>query len=43
VKERYTQLGLTIVGNTPEQFHALVKREVEKYKRLIVELEIPRL
>lgn len=43
VKERFTQLGLTIVGNTPEEFAAVVKREAQKYRMLIVQLEIPRL
>jgi tripartite-type tricarboxylate transporter receptor subunit TctC len=43
VKERYAQLGLVIVGNTPEEFAQVVKTDVEKFRKVIVEAGIPRL
>ena len=43
VKERFRQLGLVPVGNTPQEFREVVKRDVEKYGKIIVESNIPRL
>jgi len=43
VKERYGQLGLVIVGNTPEEFAQVVKTDVEKFRKVILESRIPRL
>jgi tripartite-type tricarboxylate transporter receptor subunit TctC len=43
VKERFAQLGLMIVGNTPEEFAQAVKTDVEKFRKVIVESGIPRL
>ena len=43
VKERFAQLGLMIVGNTPEEFARVVKTDVEKFRKVIVESGIPRL
>ena len=43
VKLRYDELGLTPVGNTPEEFSAVVKRDVEKFRRLILSSGIERL
>jgi tripartite-type tricarboxylate transporter receptor subunit TctC len=43
VKERFRQLGLVPVGNTPEEFTELVKRDVEKYRKVVVDFNIPRL
>lgn len=43
VKERLRALGLQAVGNTPEEFRAIVKRDVEKFRKIIVESGIPRL
>ena len=43
VKERFKQLGLVTVGNTPQEFREVVKRDVEKYRKIIVESGIPRL
>jgi tripartite-type tricarboxylate transporter receptor subunit TctC len=43
VRERFTQLGLVPVGNTPQEFLEVVKRDVEKYRKIIVESNIPRL
>jgi len=40
VRERFAQSGLEIVGNTPEQFAAVVQRDYEKYGRLVRELKI---
>ena len=35
VKDKLTQMGFTVVGNTPEQFGAFLKAEVAKWKRVI--------
>lgn len=43
VKERFKQLGLVIVGSSPEEFSAVVKRDVEKFRKVIVDSGIPRL
>lgn len=43
VKERFAQLGLVIVGNTPEEFAQVVKRDLEKFRKIILESGIPRL
>jgi tripartite-type tricarboxylate transporter receptor subunit TctC len=43
VKERFGQLGLVIVGNSPEQFSQVVKADVEKFRKVILESGIPRL
>jgi tripartite-type tricarboxylate transporter receptor subunit TctC len=43
VKERYGALGLVIVGNTPEEFSKVVKTDVEKFRKVILESGIPRL
>lgn len=43
VKEQFKQLGLVIVGNSPEEFSAVVKRDVEKFRKVIIESGIPRL
>jgi tripartite-type tricarboxylate transporter receptor subunit TctC len=43
VKERFRQLGLVPVGNTPDEFRRVVVRDVEKYRTLIAESGIPRL
>ena len=43
VKERFAQLGLVIVGNTPEEFAKVVKTDVEKFRKVILESGIPRL
>ncbi len=40
VRERYAQNGLETVGNTPDEFSALVRGEFEKYGRLVRELTI---
>lgn len=43
VRERFSQLGLVPVGNTPQEFSEIVKRDVEKYRKIILESGIPRL
>jgi tripartite-type tricarboxylate transporter receptor subunit TctC len=40
VIERFAQNGLETVGDTPEQFAAVVRRDYEKYGRLVRELKI---
>jgi tripartite-type tricarboxylate transporter receptor subunit TctC len=43
VRNRYDELGLTPVANTPEEFTQVVKRDVAKFRKLILETGIPRL
>ncbi|HEX2829691.1 MAG TPA: tripartite tricarboxylate transporter substrate binding protein [Burkholderiales bacterium] len=43
VRERFAQLGLVTVGNTPEEFSRVVKTDVEKFRKVILESGIPRL
>ena len=43
VRERYGQLGLVVVGHTPEEFAQVVKADVEKFRKVILESGIPRL
>ncbi|MGZ8229219.1 MAG: Bug family tripartite tricarboxylate transporter substrate binding protein [Burkholderiales bacterium] len=43
IKDRFNALGLVIVGNTPEQFAQIVKADVEKFRKTILESGIPRL
>lgn len=43
IRERYAQLGLVVVGNTSEEFSEVVKTDVEKFRKVIIESGIPRL
>jgi tripartite-type tricarboxylate transporter receptor subunit TctC len=43
VKDRFAQLGLMIVRTTPEEFARIVKGDVEKFRKVIIESGIPRL
>ena len=43
VRDRFAQLGLVIVGSTPEEFAEVVKTDVEKFRKIIIESGIPRL
>jgi len=43
VTKRFIALGLVIVGNRPEEFSAVVKRDVEKFRKIIIASGIPRL
>jgi hypothetical protein len=36
-------MGLFVVGSTPEEFGAKVKRDVEKFRKVILESGMPRL
>jgi tripartite-type tricarboxylate transporter receptor subunit TctC len=40
VKERFAQLGLEIIANTPDEFTAQIKREIEKWGKVIREANI---
>jgi len=35
LRARFSQLGFVIIGNTPEEFAAIVKGEVEKFRKII--------
>ena len=43
VRDRFNALGLIIVGNTPEEFAKIVRTDVEKFRKVILESGIPRL
>ena len=43
VRDRYAQLGLVVVGNTPEAFREVVRTDVEKFRKVILDSGIPRL
>ena len=43
VKERFKQLGLIAVGNTPEEFREFVIRDVEKCRQIVKESGISKL
>ena len=43
VRPKLESMGLVIIGNTPQEFLEVVKRDVEKYRKIIVESGIPRL
>jgi tripartite-type tricarboxylate transporter receptor subunit TctC len=43
VRDRFAQLGLVVVGNTPEEFAQVVKTDVAKFRQVILESGIPRL
>ena len=42
VKDRVVALGFEVAANTREQFAALVKRDIAKYSKLIIDAGIPR-
>ncbi len=42
IKDRVAALGFEMVANTPEQFAALVNRDIAKYSKLIIDAGIPR-
>jgi tripartite-type tricarboxylate transporter receptor subunit TctC len=43
VKKRFDELGLVIVGNSPEEFAKIVRTDVAKFRKIIIESGIPRL
>jgi len=40
IPERFEVLGFTVVGSTPAEFDALIKKEVQRWPKLIRELGI---
>jgi tripartite-type tricarboxylate transporter receptor subunit TctC len=40
VRERFAQLGFMIIGNTPEEFAVVVRRETEKFRKVITDAGI---
>lgn len=43
VRERFGQLGLVVVGNSPQEFAKVVRTDVEKFRKVVLESGIPRL
>lgn len=43
VKERFAALGFVVIGNSPEEFAAVIGREVAKYRKIIAEAGIEQL
>lgn len=43
VKEKSAQLGFDPVANTPEQFNAYIKKEIDKWAKVIKEAKIPQI
>ncbi len=43
VKERLTSLGYEVVGSTPEQFAERVRRDTEKYRKIILDSKMQQL
>ena len=43
VKERFTRVGYEVVGSTPEQFAERVRRDTEKYRKIILDSKMPQL
>jgi tripartite-type tricarboxylate transporter receptor subunit TctC len=43
VKDRLVAAGYDVVGSTPEQFTERVRRDTEKYRRIILDSEMPQL
>ena len=42
-RTRFTSVGYEVVGSTPEQFTERVRRDTEKYRKVIIESKMPRL
>ncbi len=40
IRERFTALGFIIVAGTPEEFAAVIKREIARYRRIVTEAGI---
>jgi tripartite-type tricarboxylate transporter receptor subunit TctC len=36
IQRRFADLGLEPVGNTPEQFTAFIKTEIDKWQKVVV-------
>ena len=43
VKEKCAQLGFDAVANTPEEFAAYIKKEVDKWGKVIRDANIPQI
>ena len=43
IRERLLADNFDIIGSTPEEFTTMVKREVEKYRKIILESGMSRL
>ena len=43
IRQRLLAENFDIIGSTPDEFGAMVKREVEKYRKIILESGMPRL
>jgi tripartite-type tricarboxylate transporter receptor subunit TctC len=43
VRARFTSVGYEVVGSTPEQFAERVRRDTEKYRKVILESKMPQL
>jgi len=43
VKEKSAQLGFDVVANSPEAFSAYIKKEIDKWARVIKEAKIPQI
>jgi tripartite-type tricarboxylate transporter receptor subunit TctC len=41
IRERFTSLGFTVIASSPEEFAAVIRSEVEKYRKVIAESGIP--
>jgi len=37
VKDRFNSLGFTIIGNTPITFTALIKNDIEKFRKIVID------
>ena len=40
VKERFTALGFTLIGNTPQEFAAVVTSELAKFRKVVADAGI---
>lgn len=37
LRDRFAKLGFVVIGNTPEEFAAFVRQEIEKYRKIVKE------
>ena len=35
LRDRFAKLGFVVIGNTPEEFSAFVRQEIEKYRKIV--------
>jgi tripartite-type tricarboxylate transporter receptor subunit TctC len=43
VQTRCKEIGFDIVGNTPEEFSAYLRKDIDKWRRVIVDAKIPQI